>query len=115
MKTYRKFRTAAAVMAAVLLICSVPTAFADGKNTSKGASVISAAAAAAGHTASANDSAQSAGDTGDRHTSPATATDSASADQTASGITEDDSADEPDISLGDEFTTDLSAAEGAIV
>ena len=111
MKTYRKFRTAAAVMAAVLLICSVPTAFADGKNTSKGASVISAAAAAAGQTASANDSAQSADDTGDSHTSPATATDSASADQTASGIAEDDSADEPDISLGDEFTTDLSAAE----
>ena len=109
MKTYRKFRTAAAVMAAVLLICSVPAAFADGKNTSKGAGVISAAAAAAGQNASAQDSAQSADN--DSDDPPATAADSSSACRTDSGITEDTSTDDPDISLGDEFTTGMSAAE----
>ena len=115
MKGYRKFRTVAAAMAAVLLICSVPAAFADGRNASKGAGVISAAASAAGQAAASQGSARSAGQgnsTGDA--APVTARDgvsSGSAGASGGSSASDAAVDEPDITLGDEFSNSLSPAE----
>lgn len=106
MNTYRRFRTVAAVMAALLLLCSVPTAFAEVRSAvSKGAGVI---AAAAGQAAADASSAQSAD--GDSADSIETAAGSESAGSSYSVITID-AEDEPDITLGDEFSTSLSAAE----
>ncbi len=97
MNTYRKFRTVAAVMAAVLIICSVPMTFADGRNVSKGAGIIGSVVS----DTSADNGSSAA---------PVTADDSEDSGSAASG---DSSgvADEPDIALGDEFINSLSAAE----
>ncbi len=92
MNTYRKFRTVAAVMAAVLIICSVPMAFADGRNVSKGAGIIGSVVS------------DTSADNGSSAT-PVTAADSEDLESALSA------ADEPDIALGDEFSTSLSAAE----
>lgn len=106
MNTYRRFRTVVAVMAALLLLCSVPTAFAEARSAvSKGAGVI---AAAAGQAVADASSAQSAD--GDSADSIETAAGSESAESSDSVITTD-AEDEPDITLGDEFSTSLSAAE----
>ena len=97
MNTYRKFRTVAAVMAAVLIICSVPMAFADGRNVSKGAGIIGSVVS----DTSADNGSSAAPETADDSEDPGSA---ASGD--SSGV-----ADEPDIALGDEFRNSLSAAE----
>lgn len=106
MNTYKKFRIVAAVMAAVLLMCSVPAAFADASSSvSKGAGVISAAAGQAAASAAAS-LAQSADDVSD--TAAASSGGEASSQQTTEAA---DDEEEPEITLGGEFSTTLTAAE----
>ncbi len=101
MNTYRKFRTVAAVMAAVLIICSVPMAFADGRNVSKGAGIIGSVMS---------------GISADNDGVAAPVTAAGSEDQGSVGSGDmSGAADEPDIVLGDEFSNSLSAAEEKVL
>ena len=96
MKTH-KLKIISAVMAAVLVLCSVPAAFAGSAAVSKGAAVISAVAGGAGESSDSETEGSS------QAVTPETSSDTDSAQISES--------DDPDIVLGDQFSDSMSDAE----